>query len=135
MIFIVAEILTYQTGTVLLHNKPKVALRLLILTFISYLTIGLAFSAIYILQQSELMVSVPILSNPQNAVAPGKFDLVYFSFVTLGTIGFGDIHPGLGKSGAEATVIAEHLVGLYFYAVVLVVIVNMASPSESDTSH
>jgi hypothetical protein len=118
---VILDILIYQTGVVVKGNWPANRMRLLVLTFVAYATIGVAFGVLYVLQGSAF-----------NRTA-GKFDLIYFSFVTLATIGYGDLHPQLSQSLAQATVVAEHLVGLYYIVVVLVVIVNMTT-SENGTT-
>lgn len=112
---VLLDILFYQTGVILKGNWPANTVRLLGLTFVAYWTIGLAFGVLYALQAGAL-----------NHTA-GKVDLIYFSFVTLATIGYGDLHPKLSQSLAQATVVAEYMVGLYYIAVVLVVIVNITT--------
>ena len=45
------------------------------------------------------------------------FDGIYFSFVTIATLGYGDIHPV--SSAAKAMVILEIAVGLWFFVTVI----------------
>lgn len=49
------------------------------------------------------------------------FDGVYFSFVTIATLGYGDIHPV--SSWAKSMVIFEIVVGLWFFVTVIPVAV------------
>jgi len=49
------------------------------------------------------------------------FDGIYFSFVTIATLGYGDIHPL--SVAAKATVIFEIVVGLWFFVSVIPVAV------------
>ncbi len=75
----------------------------MLLTFLAFVNVGFAVAVIYVLEQC--------LSKARS------FDeIVYFSFITLTTVGFGDIVPSdrLGRW----TVVAEVLTGLYFLAAV-----------------
>jgi len=107
------EVLLYQAGVVIRGGIPKSSLRLLLLTIASYVTVGLCFAVFYAL-----------LGNHFNHQI-GRFDSAYFSFVTLGTIGFGDIFP-MSSRLLKVIVVAEHLAGLYYLAIVLVVAVDLA---------
>jgi Ion channel len=51
----------------------------------------------------------------------GAFDAVYFSFVTIATVGYGDIHPL--SSLAKSMVISEIIFGLWFFVTVIPVAV------------
>jgi hypothetical protein len=112
---VILELLLYQTATVLTQEWPVSRLRMLALTFVGYATIGVAFAILYALQSSAFEKS------------PSVYDLVYFSFITLATIGYGDLSPNQSKPIAQTTVIAEHIIALYYLAVVIVVIVSMTT--------
>ncbi|MCP3961987.1 MAG: two pore domain potassium channel family protein [bacterium] len=92
-----------------------------------YLLIGLCWSAIYdILYTLDAgAFRFPAGSEPSALAAPdGHFELVYYSFVTLTTLGYGDITPvssvARGLTTLEAVtgqlyiaVLVARLVGLY----------------------
>jgi len=79
----------------------------------TYIMAGLAFAVVYGViagRRSDAFVTV--------AATPASFaDLVYFSFVTLLTIGFGDVAPA--APFARAVVIVEGLFGVVFTTVVM----------------
>ncbi len=62
-------------------------------------------------------------------------DCWYFSSVTMSTLGFGDIHPDPTKAGKAALsfgllrgiIVLELIIGLYFLAVILTVVVSWAN--------
>jgi voltage-gated potassium channel Kch len=84
----------------------------------AYLLFGLSWAAAY-----ELALRV----DPQAfRLAGGKdprLELVYFSFVTLTTVGYGDITPQI--PAARSLAIAEALVGQLFPAVLIARLVSM----------
>ena len=96
----------------------------------TYLLIGIGWTAIYIVVEG---------------ISPGSFsgksepaDLLYFSFVTLTTVGFGDIVP-LSLLGRRLAVL-EAAMGSIYMAVIVAMIVGrymliyLKQESESDTS-
>jgi len=119
VVFLLADILLYQTHVAIEGNQPASNLRLLMLSFLGYATIVMGFAVLYLLQADAFSRRL------------GVWDSLYFSVVTAGTIGYGDIYPCAGQVVAQATIAAEHLVGLYYLAVVVAVIVNMATNESS----
>jgi hypothetical protein len=86
-----------------------------------YVMLGFAFGAIFYL--------INIL-NPNSfaatAQAPGETpDLMYFSFVTLATVGYGDITPR--SNFAHGLAVLEALAGTVYIAVFMVRLVSMRS--------
>ena len=86
-----------------------------------YLMLGFAFGAVYYL--------VSIL-DPHSFSASGeaKPDLMYFSFVTLATLGYGDITPRTNISRSLAVV--EALVGMLYIAIFMARLVSAHSESS-----
>jgi hypothetical protein len=79
----------------------------------TYIMAGLAFAVVY-----GVIASGRPDAFVTEAAAPASFpDLVYFSFVTLLTIGFGDVTPAAPI--ARAVVLAEGLFGVVFTTVVM----------------
>src|SRR5262249_34248584 len=57
-----------------------------------YLLMGLVFARAFFLVQ--LLTGAPVLLLSQEPAAVGRMpEFVYFSFTTLTTVGYGDIHP------------------------------------------
>jgi hypothetical protein len=79
----------------------------------TYIMAGLAFAVVY-----GVIASRRPDAFATAAAAPASFpDLVYFSFVTLLTIGFGDLTPA--APGARAVALVEGLFGVVFTTVVM----------------
>jgi len=87
-----------------------------------YLMLGFAFGAFYYLLS---------ILDPQSFAAnvdPGsgqKPDLMYFSFVTLATLGYGDITPRTNI--ARSLAVVEALAGMLFIAIFMARLVSMRS--------
>lgn len=94
-----------------------------------YLLIGVLFSSvytfIYALEQSAFT-----FTNPPQTVELSQASLTYFSFVTLTTIGYGDIQPLHPFSQAAATM--EGLVGQLFPAILIGRLVSQSLTSTID---
>jgi hypothetical protein len=87
-----------------------------------YLMLGFAFGSIYYLmvvfEPASFSVNTPRLE------ASGNPDLMYFSFVTLATLGYGDITPVATISRALSQV--EALAGTLYMAVFMARLVSLA---------
>jgi voltage-gated potassium channel Kch len=93
----------------------------------AYLLLGLVWASAYQLIEQLHPGSFRFASRPENVEQlSGK--LVYFSFTTLTTVGFGDVvavHPF-----ARSLAIAEALVGQLFPAILIGALVAMAMQSR-----
>lgn len=79
----------------------------------AYIMAGLAFAVVFgVIENSR-----PAAFETASAVSPSFPDLVYFSFVTLMTIGFGDVTATAPL--ARAVVLFEGLFGVVFTTVVM----------------
>jgi hypothetical protein len=87
----------------------------------AYLMLGFAFGCIYYLVE---MLSPGCFSVNASKLSSDSPDLMYFSFVTLATLGYGDITPVAKISRALAEV--EALVGMLYIAVFMARLVSMA---------
>ncbi len=94
-----------------------------------YLMLGFAFGAVFYLLN---MLDPKSFSVNAGTVQPGGgVDLLYFSFITLATLGYGDITPGsrIARSLSEL----EALSGTLYMAVFMARLVSMHASSR-DTS-
>lgn len=73
---------------------------------IPYLFCGLFFSGLYVVQGLKF-----------DSEIDGVFDAIYFSFVTLTTLGYGDIHPDSWDT--KLLVITESIIGVIYLSVVI----------------
>jgi hypothetical protein len=98
-----------------------------------YLMLGFAFGCIYFL--IETLAPGGFMANTARPHASRTPDLMYFSFVTLATLGYGDITPVARSSRALAEL--EALAGTLYMAVFMARLVSMAAggPATAATSH
>lgn len=80
-----------------------------------YLLIGLSFATIYMLLQSFELGA--LMHQSTNLPIIFSADFYYFSFITLSTVGFGDI---VVQSGfAKSIVMIESTVGIFYIAIMV----------------
>ncbi len=104
-----------------IRNAQRVSTNVLYATFSLYLIIGLFWGSLYALlyQLSPGAYSGVLLENTQNI----HHTFNYFSFVTLTTLGYGDIVPQI--PGAASLCQMEAIVGQFFTAVVVAWLMGM----------
>lgn len=88
-----------------------------------YLMMGLFFASVYTLIFA-LEPSAFNFSNPPENLEHSQASLTYFSFITLTTIGYGDIQPTLPFSQSAAMM--EGLVGQLFPAILIARLVSQS---------
>jgi hypothetical protein len=92
-----------------------------------YLMLGLAFGCMYYL----LVILNPGCFSVNTAKSGGGIpDLMYFSFVTLATLGYGDITPITKAARTMAEM--EAIAGTLYIAVFMARLVSLRSEPESD---
>jgi Ion channel len=89
----------------------------------AYLLIGMAWSSAFALVEQIRPGSFRFITQPSN-IDQLTANLIYFSFATLTTVGFGDIVPVLPF--ARSLAIAEAIVGQLFPAILIGALVAMA---------
>jgi hypothetical protein len=94
-------------------------------TVVAYLLIALVFAQAYLLLLAWDPDSLQLPTGPAGERAPGSLqaDAIYFSVVTLATLGYGDILPR--SDLARTLAIIEAVVGQFYIAVVVAVFVGM----------
>ncbi len=105
-----------------LFRAGRVTLDGIFASIVAYELIGLFFAQIY----TMLMIANPAtLRLPDGMAASGatvQLEMIYFSFVTLATLGYGDIVPA--GSLPRALTIIEAVSGQFYVAVVVAVLVS-----------
>jgi hypothetical protein len=91
----------------------------------AYLMIGILWCFLYALVELEQKQTFLVRGEPANLELTG---LLYFSFSTLTTIGFGDIVP-LSRA-AQVAAIFEGIVGTLFLAILIAKLVGVYPPPE-----
>jgi|KBSSwiStaDraftv2_1062776.scaffolds.fasta_scaffold32380_8 hypothetical protein len=89
-----------------------------------YLLLGLIWGVVY----SVLGTHSPEAFSGQPGASPGLSGWVYFSFVTLTTVGYGDITPV--TTGARQLAMLEALVGQLYPAVIIARLVSLQDTSK-----
>jgi hypothetical protein len=125
LVLVIGAVLIAATSIVLaerLVRNPEVTLQTIVGALCVYLLIGLFFSFVFttsaVVSRAPFFASTPVASSA---------DYLYFSFITLATVGYGDFVPGtnLGRMLAAT----EGLTGqLYLVTVVALLVSNLNRP-------
>jgi Ion channel len=89
-----------------------------------YLLIGLAWTFAYQLLVQQAPSAIYFEPGVAESFPLLPSHLIYFSFTTLTTVGFGDVHPL--TPAARALTVAEALVGQLYIAILIASLVGMA---------
>ena len=116
-------------------RAPRVNVEVLCGAVSNYLLIGLLWSSAYLLAARLIPNSFTFTSGTSSSQVMDGFNALYFSFVTLSTIGYGDITPLSGA--ARMLSIVEATVGMFYMTVLVARLVAMYSsegsrPGEPD---
>ena len=93
----------------------------------AYIMLAVAWAGIYRLmyEWNDKAFFVDPARNIQGIL--GSPDLLYFSFITLTTLGYGDITPVAGYARASAAL--ESMTGLFFMAILVARLVSLYRPA------
>jgi hypothetical protein len=94
-----------------------------------YLLIGLTWTFAYQLLIQQAPSAIHFEPGMAESLPQQTSHLIYFSFTTLTTVGFGDIHPA--TPAARALTVAEALVGQLYIAILIASLVGMALQARS----
>ncbi len=125
LVFFVAAsvlgLLIYCSGVILhsLLTADRVSINEIVGTFNMYLIMGYAWSYVFML----IEFCAPGSFQPAGTSGSIGLRFIYFSFVTLTTIGFGDTIPV--SPLAQMFVILEAIVGQFYVAIVVAYLVSM----------
>ncbi len=103
---------SYAFGGIL----PMQPLRALVFVFFNYISISIAFGLLYV-----------TLCRSSFNVEPDLIDLAYFSLTTMTALGLGDIAPARHTILVRFLAVSEVLIGLYFWAVLVGMIISWTS--------
>ena len=103
-------------------RSDRVTLDGIFASVVAYQLLGLFFAQIY----TMLLVTNPASLHLPESIEPNgeplQLEMIYFSFVTLATLGYGDIVPD--TSFARSVTIIEAIIGQFYVAVVVAVLVS-----------
>jgi voltage-gated potassium channel Kch len=139
-IAITSHVLLYLlcAGSILsvVFRAGRITLDGILASVVAYQLIGLFFAQIYTLAIVVDPSSLHLPDGVQPSSATFQVEMIYFSFVTLATLGYGDILPDSNLTRSVA--ILEAIIGQFYVAVIVAVLVSafvsqrMQNPSGSS---
>jgi voltage-gated potassium channel Kch len=114
----------------------RITLDGILASVVAYQLIGLFFAQIFTLAIVVDPSSMHLPDNLQPSTTNFQVEMIYFSFVTLATLGYGDILPDSNLTRSVA--ILEAIIGQFYVAVIVAVLVSafvsqrMQNPSDSS---
>ena len=99
----------------------------------AYLLIGFAWTYAYQLVLHQAPGAIHFQSGVADISSRQPSQLIYFSFVTLTTVGFGDVYPV--HPAVRRLAVAEALVGQLYIAILISSLVGMALQAKSAGVH
>ncbi len=103
-------------------RASRITLDGIIASIVAYELIGLLFAQIYTLAYVADSTSLQLPGNATPSTENFQVELIYYSFVTLATLGYGDIVPVTNVTRSVA--IVEAVIGQFYVAVIVAVLVS-----------
>jgi len=100
----------------------RITLDGILASVVAYLFIGLFFAQVYTLSIVADPTSLHLPDSLQPSTANFQVEMIYFSFVTLATLGYGDILPDSNLT--RSVTILEAIIGQFYVAVIVAVLVS-----------
>lgn len=122
---LIVSILFYIYAIILfckdIYTSKEISEDVLLGSICVYLLIGISFALMYMLIQA--IDAGAIINQASGNVISKSSDFYYFSFITLATVGFGDIiaHNDFAKS----IVMLEGIVGIFYIAILVARLVSV----------
>ena len=126
-IFVVGSLIRF------ILRAPRVDTNVLCAGLSGYLLLALVWVPAYLMLARLNPAAFTLPSAPGAAATMDGFTATYFSFITLCTVGYGDVTPV--SRGARMLAVMEAIVGLFFIAVLIsrLVAVYSATQPPADT--
>ncbi|MDN5849837.1 MAG: ion channel [Nitrococcus sp.] len=126
------------TATILsvVFRDKRVTVDGIFASVVAYQLLGFLFAQIYTMLYLANPTSLRLPDTVTPTSHPVQLDMIYFSFVTLATLGYGDIVPA--TPFARSIAIVEAMAGQFYVAVVVAVLVSafvaqrLTAPVEND---
>lgn len=120
---IVVDLLAYNAMIAFVTQHPQVPMRNAVYGLAGFALVALGYAVFYV------------------GMVPASFsrrldikEAIYFSFVTIATVGYGDIYPKRDATAAQFLVVCEILTGLFYLAALLATMVGWANaPTKLPT--
>ena len=120
-IFFLVDIILSNTSIAFATRFPARPLRSVVLTIFSFVQIVIVFSILYKYLSNDFDGNV-YLTWVQS---------LYFSIVTITTLGYGDFTPSSDATLLQLVIFAQLVIGVYFLAIVLTVIAAWSTSSPT----
>jgi len=112
-VYSIGDMFVLPTSYVFGGVSPMRPLRAMVLVSVNYVSICVAFGLLYV-----------TLCRSSFSIDPDLIDLAYFSCTTMTAMGLGDITPVRHTILVRFLVMSEVLIGLYFWAVLVGMIIS-----------
>jgi len=122
-------VVTYLIRFIL--HAPRVDANVLCAGISGYLLLGLLWVPAYALVARLNPAAFNLPAAPGGATALNGFSAFYFSFMTLSTVGYGDITPV--SNGARMLAVIEAITGLFYMAVLISRLVAVYSAAQQPS--
>jgi voltage-gated potassium channel Kch len=122
--FVVAQFLRF------ILRSPSVNSEVLCAGISTYLLLGLFWMFAYLLVAQLVPDSFAFSTGPASSQVMNRFNAYYFSFVTLTTVGYGDVSPV--SNGARSLAVSEAMTGTLFVAVLIARLVALYSTQDRN---
>ena len=116
-LWVVFDTLVFNSMVAFVTQNPRMPMRTMVFLLAAFLELAGAFGVLY--------RSLPVKSF--DLPIQTDFDAFYFSVITFATVGYGDIRPVRDAGWAQALVVAQVAVGLYFLAGLFAIVASWAS--------
>ena len=117
-----------------IFQSQRIHLDTIFAAVMAYLLIAMIFAQIYALlmiwEPASFKFPSSVVMDSDNII---RSDLVYFSLVTIATLGYGDIVPQMGL--AKMLVVVEAVVGQFYVAVLVAWLVGMLISQSLRPGH
>ena len=113
-------------------RAPVVTVEVLCASIAAYLMLGLTWTVAYWLVDELTPGGAFSFNTPRGSRSMNGFTGFYFSFITLSTVGYGDITPV--SQAARWLAAMEAMTGLLYVAVLIARLVSLYSTPKSDDS-
>jgi len=124
--FVIGHLLTF------ILRAPVVTMEVLCASIAAYLMLGLMWTVAYWLVDQLTPGGAFSFNTNRGAQSMNGFTGFYFSFITLSTVGYGDITPV--SQAARWLAALEAMTGLLYVAVLIARLVSLYSSAKSDDS-
>ena len=113
-------------------HAPVVTVEVLCASIAAYLMLGLTWTVAYWLVDQLTPGGAFSFNTGRGAQSMNGFTGLYFSFITLSTVGYGDITPV--SRAARWLAATEAMIGMLYVAVLIARLVSLYSSAKSENS-